>query len=365
MKNRKIPYLSFDGIHDEIEEELIRAASDVIKSKWYIHGKSCLQFEKEYGSYSGSDYAVGVNSGLDGLIISLQCLNIRKGDEVLVASNAYIACWNAIARVGATIVPIEPSSRTYNIDINKIEERITSKTKAIMAVHLYGQMCDMDALINLAKKYQLSIIEDNAQSQGASYNHQKSSSIGQISSTSFYPGKNLGALGDAGIITTNNSELAEKAKKLRNYGSSVKYVNEVIGHNSRLDEMQAALLSVKLKYLDQWNAQRREIAQWYNERLGHEWAAIHPSNVCHVYCIQSEARNELQKHLNGHGVQTLIHYPIPPHLQQAYEHLNYKKGDFPIAERLAEQSLSLPIYPGLSESDIDYICDLILEFNSK
>lgn len=363
MKNNRIPFLSFDGIHDDIEEELFQAAKSVIQSKWYILGQKVQQFENEFSNFTSSKYSVGVNSGLDGLIIALRALNIGPGDEVLVASNAYIACWNAIYAVGATIIPIEPSADTFNIDTNLIIDKISDKTKAIMAVHLFGQMCNMTKIMDIAKIYNLYVIEDNAQSQGAVLEGKRSASFGHINATSFYPGKNLGALGDAGIITTNDKILANKSMSLRNYGSSIKYINDTIGLNSRLDEMQAALLSVKLKYINEWNKNRLQIAKWYKFQLDDIEDLIIPnipddgSHVCHVYCIRCENRDDVQEKLQQKGIQTLIHYPIPPHLQKAYQFLGYSKNDFPIAEKMALTSLSLPIYPGLTEENVIYISE--------
>ena len=370
MKTRNIPYLSFDGMHDEIEKELINASTRVIKSKWYILGKEVTDFENAFGQYINSKYNIGVANGLDALIISLKCLDIGPGDEVIVASNAYIACWNAIHAVGATIVPVEPDPHTFNLDPSLIVSSITENTKAIMAVHLFGQVCDMDAIMKIADEYKIFVVEDNAQAQGAKVQHKKSASIGHINATSFYPGKNLGALGDGGMISTDNQQWANKSLSLRNYGSAEKYVNEYIGMNSRLDEMQAALLSVKLNHLDRWNQERIQIASWYDQYLSNTNSLQKPklitdgSHVYHVYAILSTARKDLQDGLKHKGIQTLIHYPIPPHMQQAYAHLEYKKGDFPIAEELAGKCLSLPIYPGLSEGDVKYIASDLMALTS-
>lgn len=366
MKTRNIPYLSFNGMHDDIEQELIEACSKVIKSKWYILGNEVTDFENEFGKYINSKFNVGVANGLDALIISLKCLDIGPGDEVIVASNAYIACWNAIHAVGATIVPVEPDPQTFNLDPSLIVSSITKNTKAIMAVHLFGLVCDMDAILKIAEEYGLFIIEDNAQAQGAQIKTKKSASIGHINATSFYPGKNLGALGDGGMISTDNQQWAKKSLSLRNYGSGEKYINEYIGMNSRLDEMQAAILSVKLNHLDRWNQERIQIAKWYDQYLTNNSSLKKPklitngSHVYHVYSILSSQRNQIQEALKLNGIQTLIHYPIPPHLQQAYAHLEYKEGDFLIAEELADKCLSLPIYPGLSKGDVKYIANKIV-----
>lgn len=368
MKNSHIPYLSFDGMHDDIEKDLLEASSRVIKSKWYVLGKEVSSFEREFSNFINCKYCIGVANGLDALILSLKCLDIGPGDEVIVASNAYIACWNAINAVGAIIIPVEPDRNSFNINPALITKSISKKTKAIMAVHLFGQTCEMDAIMKIAEEHKLYVIEDNAQAQGAKYNGKKSASIGHINATSFYPGKNFGALGDAGMISTNNLEWAQKASALRNYGSHKKYVNEYIGINSRLDEMQAALLSVKLKHLNKWNKERIQSATWYDQYLEENIAVQKPklirdgSHVYHVYSILSSRRDQLQENLNEKGIKTLIHYPIPPHLQTAYTHLKYKEGDFPISEELAKKCLSLPIYPGLSEEDTKYISESVNEF---
>jgi dTDP-4-amino-4,6-dideoxygalactose transaminase len=371
MKRNVIPYLSFDGIHDVIAPELKEAAAKVIDGKWYILGKEVQNFEGLFSKYIDSEFGIGVNSGLDALIISLQCLGIGAGDEVIVASNAYIACWNSIYAVGADIVPVEPDPKTFNIDPQKIVAGISPKTKAIMVVHLFGQMCDMEKIMGIAAAHNLFVVEDNAQAQGAHINGRKSASWGHINATSFYPGKNLGAIGDAGMITTNNAAWAKKASALRNYGCHKKYMNSYIGLNSRLDEIQAAFLSVKLPHLKNWNEERLAIAKIYSHRLqGLEdlHLPIIPddgSHVCHIYCIRTSRRDELQSFLEECLVQTLIHYPIPPHLQESFQHLGYNEGDFPIAEKLAKQSLSLPIYPGLREEDVEYITNCIKQFYTK
>jgi dTDP-4-amino-4,6-dideoxygalactose transaminase len=293
-----------------------------------------------------------VSNGLDALVLSLRALGIGPGDEVIVPSNTYIATALAVSQVGATPVFVEPRMETYNINPELIPSKITKKTKAIMPVHLYGQACEMDEILEIAKTHNLFVIEDNAQAHLSSFNGRLTGSFGDINGTSFYPGKNLGALGDAGAITTNNGELAIRIKRLRNYGSEVKYYNEEIGYNNRLDEMQAAFLRVKLKYLQDWTQQRKEIAAWYNEVLKDKnWILpkVHPDadHVYHLYVIRTSNRDEVAEELKQEGIQTMIHYPIPPHLQKAYRHLGFKKGDFPIAEEIANTCLSLPIWPGM------------------
>jgi dTDP-4-amino-4,6-dideoxygalactose transaminase len=332
---------------------------------WYILGDKVKQFEREYASYNNVLDCVGVSNGLDALHIALKALEIGRNDEVLIPSNTYIATALAVSYVGATPVFVEPKLDTYNIDPKKIEAAITSKTKAIMPVHLYGQACEMDEILAIAKRYNLYVIEDNAQAQGATYKERLTGSFGHINGTSFYPGKNLGALGDAGAVTTNDEVLASKARVLRNYGSQKKYYNEIIGYNMRLDECQAAFLSVKLKYLNEWTIERQKIANWYDTALSNIKGIVLPTvaesstSVYHLYVIRSERRDDLQKILAEKGVGTLIHYPIPVHLQKAYAKLRFKTGDFPIAEELANTCLSLPMWPGISFEEVKYICDVI------
>lgn len=335
---------------------------------WYILGDCVKQFEKEYAVFNETKYAVGVSNGLDALQISLQTLGVGQGDEVIVPSNTYIATLLAVTIAGAHPVLVEPDKLTYNINPQNIEKAITSKTKAIIAVHLFGQACNMDAIMNIALQHNLFVIEDNAQAHGATWNGKPAGSFGQINATSFYPGKNLGALGDAGMVTTNDEGLSQKALLLRNYGSAKKYYNELIGYNMRLDECQAAFLSVKLKYLQQWTEQRQLIAAQYDEAFQATGDLILPfkaqlaTHVYHQYVVRSSKRNELQQYLQNHGVQTLIHYPVPPHLQAAYSSLGFKEGDFPLAEELANTSLSLPIWPGMTKEEINYIIDTVKDF---
>jgi dTDP-4-amino-4,6-dideoxygalactose transaminase len=365
----KIPFLSFESSNQQIKTDMLSSFENFFDSSWYILGQQVKQFEGEYASFNKVKYCIGVSNGLDALHIALKTLGIKAGDEVIVPSNTYIATALAVSYVGAKPVFVEPDINTYNVDPTKIESSITSKTKAIIPVHLYGQACEMEPIIAIAKKHNLFVIEDNAQSQGASYNGKLTGNWGNINGTSFYPGKNLGALGDAGAVTTNDAELARKASVLRNYGSEKKYYNEVIGYNMRLDECQAGFLSVKLKYLKEWTEQRHEIAGWYNEALKNIDDLILPSvaknatHVYHLYVVRTIHRDNLQKYLSENGIGTLIHYPIPPHLQQAYQHLGFKKGDFPIAEKIADTCLSLPIWPGMEKEQIKIISSLIKKFN--
>jgi len=364
----KIPFLNFSQMHAPIKSEIMQAFESFYDSNWYILGDRVKQFEADYAQFNQTEYSVGISNGLDALHIALMALGIGKVDEVIVPSNTYIATALAVSYVGATPIFVEPNIETYNIDPNRIEAAINSKTRAIMPVHLYGQACEMEAIKAIAQKHKLYIIEDNAQSQGASYNSIYTGAWGDINGTSFYPGKNLGALGDAGAITTNNKDLAQKAMVLRNYGSQKKYYNEVIGHNMRLDECQAAILSVKLKYLNSWTENRQQIANWYNNALAGIEQIILPktassaTHVFHLYVIRTEKRDELQKHLNDNEIGTLIHYPIPPHLQQAYAHLGHQKGDFPLAEEIANTCLSLPMWPGMKEEEVLYIADKLKLF---
>jgi dTDP-4-amino-4,6-dideoxygalactose transaminase len=363
----KIPFLNFQPMHEQIRSEMHQAFSDVYDSYWYIMGEKLQTFEASYAKYNQTKYCVGVSNGLDALILALQALNIGKGDEVIVPSNTYIASVIAITTVGATPVFVEPRMDTYNINPELIEQKITKRTKAIMPVHLYGQACEMDYIMKLAEAYDLYVVEDNAQAHGSSYNGKLTGSFGHANGVSFYPGKNLGALGDAGAVTTNKEEIAEKIKALRNYGSHKKYHNDYVGLNRRLDELQAALLSVKLQYLNDWTQERKEIAETYNECLVGSnlilpQLASNADHVYHLYVVRTSKREELQEYLNNKGVGTLIHYPIPPHLQKAYKYLGYKKGDFPIAEKLANTSISLPLWVGIEKHQLETISNLIKKF---
>jgi dTDP-4-amino-4,6-dideoxygalactose transaminase len=356
-----IKFLDFQPMHSQIREEMQLAFQRVYDSYWYIQGKELDLFEKEYAQLSQTKYSVGVSNGLDALVLSLRVLGIGPGDEVIVPSNTYIATALAVSHVGATPVFVEPRMETYNINPELIPQAITKKTKVIMPVHLYGQACEMDVIMEIAKAHNLYVVEDNAQAHRSSFKGQFTGSFGDINGTSFYPGKNLGAIGDAGAVTTNSEELATRIKTLRNYGSAVKYYNEEIGYNNRLDELQAAFLRVKLNYLQEWTNQRKEIAQWYNEELKLRNDLVLPyvhenaDHVYHLYVVRTSDREKLQQELTEKGVQTMIHYPVPPHLQKAYKNLGYKEGDFPIAEEIARTCLSLPVWPGMFKSDIDKI----------
>lgn len=366
----KIPFLSFDGLHDPIKDDLKQAFSDVLDSNWFVMGSQLETFEKEYAEWNEVNHCIGVSSGLDAIILCLRALGIGPGDEVIVPSNTYIATALAVTNVGAIPVFVEPRYETANINPDLIEPAITSKTKAIIPVHLYGQACEMQSIMDIAERFGLYVVEDNAQAHGATYNGKKTGAWGHINATSFYPGKNLGALGDGGAVTTNDPELADKVRVLRNYGSRVKYQNEVIGYNNRLDELQAAFLRVKLRKLDEWTAERNQIADYYIKGLkgveGIGLFNIAQGATCayHLFVIKTAKREKLQKHLAEQGIGTMIHYPIPPHLQECYSHLGFKKGDLPIAERLAESSLSLPLSISIKKDQIHYIIDILNEENS-
>ncbi|GAB2775893.1 dTDP-4-amino-4,6-dideoxygalactose transaminase [Hymenobacter luteus] len=360
-----VPFLSFAPQHNPIRDEVLAALARVYDSQWFVLGENVRAFEAAYSTFSGARYCIGVANGLDALHLSLLALGVGPGDEVIVPSNTYIATWLAVSYVGATVVPVEPDPASYNLDPRRIEAAITERTRAIMPVHLYGQACEMRPIMEIARRHNLLVIEDNAQAQGATSHGGLTGSFGHANGTSFYPGKNLGALGDAGAITTNDEEIARKIQTLRNYGSQRKYYNEVIGYNSRLDEMQAAALSVKLQYLPEWTRQRQQIARWYNEKLQGVGDIQIPvvaegsTHVYHLYVVRTAHRDALQQHLGKAGIGTLIHYPVPPHLQQAYATSGYLVGSFPIAEELANTCLSLPMWPGMTPEQVTTVADEI------
>lgn len=364
----KIPFVSFEYMNKQVKPQIMDSFERFFDKAWYILGDQVNQFETAYAEFNQIQHCIGVSNGLDALHLALISLEIEKGDEVIIPSNTYIATALAVSYTGACPVPVEPRAKTYNIDPDRIEAAITPNTKAIMPVHLYGQACEMEAIKTIADKHGLYIIEDNAQAQGASYNGRLTGSWGHVNGTSFYPGKNLGAFGDAGGITTNDTDLAQKVRVFRNYGSQKKYYNEVIGYNMRLDECQAAFLLVKLKYLQEWTEKRRQIASAYNAALRGVGDIILPeiadgaSHVFHLYVIRTKFRDQLQQYLTNEGIGTLIHYPIPLHLQDAYQHAGYQKGSFPIAEEIADTCLSLPMWPGLNEEQIKEIAFIIIRF---
>lgn len=347
-----VPFLDLKAPHIELRSEMEAAFARTLNSGWYILGNEVKQFEQEFAAYCEAEYCIGVGNGLDALHLILRAYGIGADDEVIVPSNTYIATWLAASYAGATPVPVEPDERTYNLDPARIEAAITPQTRAIIAVHLYGQPADMDAINIVAKKHNLKVIEDAAQAHGARYKGRRVGSLGDAAGFSFYPGKNLGALGDGGAVTTNDPELAAKVRLLCNYGSEVKYHNEVKGFNSRLDELQAAFLREKLKKLDEWNARRKDISAKYLSGIAGtplilpyvpDWA----DPVWHLFVVRSPRRDVLQKKLADAGIATMIHYPIPPHQQQAYIELAIPKGSLPIAEAIHREVLSLPMGPHL------------------
>ena len=364
-----ISFLDLKGLNAQYKAELIEACTKVIDSGWYIQGNECQEFETEFAQYCGTKYAIGVANGLDALILILRAykeLGIMKdGDEVIVPSNTYIASILAISQNNLVPVLVEPDINTYLIDPSKIEEKITSKTKAILPVHLYGQTCEMDKINEIAKKYNLKVIEDSAQSHGAYFKDKRSGNLGDASGFSFYPGKNLGALGDGGAVTTNDEELANTIKALGNYGSHKKYENLYKGVNSRLDEMQAAMLRVKLRYLDNEVEKRRDIANYYLENIKNENIILpvvraEDNHVWHLFVIRTSKRDVLQKYLLDNGVKTLIHYPIPPHKQNAYKEWNNES--YPVSEQIHDEVMSLPISGVQSFEDTKKIIRKINEF---
>jgi dTDP-4-amino-4,6-dideoxygalactose transaminase len=362
-----IPFLELKSTYLELKPELDAAIATVLESGYYILGPQLEAFEAEFAASHGVRYCVGLSNGLDALHLGLLALGVGPGDEVIVPSNTYIATWLAVTYTGATPVPVEPVESTYNLDSARLEVAITPRTKVILPVHLYGQAADMDPIMAIARRHNLRVLEDAAQAHGASYNGRYVGGLGDIAAWSFYPGKNLGAFGDAGAITTNDAALADKVRVLRNYGSRIKYINEVTGYNARLDELQAAILRVKLKKLAEWNERRREIAQLYLENLQGLDLLLPgvPANntpVWHLFVIRHPRRDDLQKYLSQAGIGTLIHYPIPPHLQQAYANLNLKEGSLPISEAIHREVLSLPMFPHLSLDQVQQVITALRRF---
>lgn len=361
-----IPQNRLDKAFFKYQTEFEEKALEVLRSGWYILGNEVASFEKEFADYTGSKYCVGVANGLDALWIAFRVLNIGAGDEVIVPANTYIASIMGVTINGATPIFVEPDS-SLEIDPSKIEEKITSKTKAILVVHLYGQAADMTAICSIAEKYNLKIVEDCAQSHGAMHNGKMTGTFGDIGCFSFYPSKNLGAFGDAGAIVTNDAALADKVRVFRNYGSERRYYNQVVGTNSRLDEMQAGLLRVRLSHLEELQTERVNIANFYTSHI--DWnkfnrpTFIHNStHVWHQYVILCERRDELIAFLQKEGIGSIIHYPIPPHLSEAYQYLGYSKGSFPITEHYADHILSLPLYNGMTEEELNFVTDTLNKF---
>lgn len=362
-----VPFVSFKPLEKELDKELRAAFDRVLERSWYIEGKEDAEFEKAFAAFCHTDYCIGVGNGLDALMLVLRALEIGAGDEVIVPSNTYIATALAVTYVGATPVLVEPDIRTYNIDPSKIEEKINANTKAIMPVHLYGQPCDMDPIMAIAKKHGLYVIEDCAQAHGATYNGKIIGSFGDAAGFSFYPGKNLGALGDAGAVTTNNSDIATKVRALGNYGSDYKYHHIYKGCNSRLDELQAAFLAAKLPIMDKVNDNRRATAAKYmagikNDLIELPFVMDGTNPVWHVFAVRCKERDRLAAFLQEKGLGINKHYPIAIHLQECYKDLGLKEGDLPIAEEIAATELSLPMYYGMTEEEIQYVIDCVNAF---
>ena len=363
-----VPFLDLKRLHEEIREPLEAAFKRVLDSGWFITGPEVEAFESEFATYSEVKHCVGLGNGLDAIHLLLRAYEIGPGDEVLVPSNTFIATWLAVSQCGATPVPVEPDINTHNINPDALVAAITPRTRAIIPVHLYGQPADMDPINAIAKQYGLIVIEDAAQAQGARYKGRRVGSLGNAAATSFYPGKNLGALGDAGAILTNDSAIADKVRLLRNYGSQVKYKHDVTGYNTRLDEMQAAFLRVKLPVLDEWNTRRRALAEHYSTLLADTkidlpFVPEYIEPVWHLYVIRSKHRDELKAHLEQQGISTVIHYPIPPHRQTCYP--EFQGHQSPIAEMLADEVLSLPISPAMGLNEVEFVTRAIVTFLEK
>lgn len=360
----KIPFVSFRPMEEELNSDLRDAFERVFESSWYIEGKENKNFENKFSEYCGTDYCVGVGNGLDALMLSLKALGIGSGDEVIVPSNTYIATALAVTYVGAIPVFVEPNINTFNIDPKLLVQAINEKTKAIMPVHLYGQACDMDPIMEVANHYNLRVVEDCAQAHGATYKGRKVGTFGDAAGFSFYPGKNLGALGDAGAMVTNNEKVANKVRALGNYGSDYKYHHIYQGNNSRLDELQAAFLTAKLPHLDKMNNERRRIAGRYLSEISNPSVILptvpdYSTPVWHVFAIRCNNRDKLEQHLNSLGVTTNKHYPIPMHLQECYASMGFKEGDLPIAEMISNTELSIPMYYGMTEEEVSYVIETI------
>ena len=363
----KVPFVSFIPMEKELNIEIRDAFNRVFERSQYIRSIENENFEKKFAEFCETKFCVGVGNGLDALMLSLKALGVSEGDEVIVPSNTYIATALAVTYVGAIPVFVDPDIDTFNIDVKKIEKAITKRTRAIIPVHLYGQPCEIDEILRIAKEHDLCVIEDCAQAHGAIYKGKRVGSFGDAAGFSFYPGKNLGALGDAGAVVGNRKDVMEKIRALGNYGSDYKYHHIYQGNNSRLDEMQAAFLSVKLSYLDKMNEERRRIAKIYLDRITNPQIILpHISEgvvpVWHVFAVRCKKRDKLEKYLYEKEIGTNKHYPIPIHLQECYKNLGYKKGDFVIAEEISETELSLPMYYGMTENEVEYVVDTINEF---
>jgi len=363
-----VPFLDLKAATAELEPEITETLSRVLANGWYVLGPEVEAFEAEFAASVGSQHCIGVGNGLDAIELALLALGIEPGDEVIVPANTYIATWLAVTQIGAIVVPVEPDDRTNNIDPDRIEDAITPRTRAVIAVHLYGQPADMVAIRAITARHGIKLVEDAAQAHGASVQGRPVGSLADASAWSFYPSKNLGAIGDGGAVTTSDRAVAEKVRILRNYGSQTKYVNEALGVNSRLDEIQAAVLRIKLPRLSTWNLRRQAIAERYSDELQDVPLRLPASDgrgrhVWHVFVVRTNERDALQRHLTARGVQTLIHYPTPPHLQQAYAHLRLRPGTFPISESIHRECLSLPIGPHLAREQVDDVIAAVRSFS--
>lgn len=367
----KIPFLDLQAMSAQVADEIFDRWQTIVDQSDFILGKEVSRFEQEFAEYCTCEHALGVASGLDALKLIFRAMDIGPGDEVITVANSFIASALAVSSVGATPVLVDMDDHDFLIDAHALEDAITSRTRAIMPVHLYGQAADMDPIMALARRYNLKVIEDACQAHGALYKGRKCGSIGDAAAFSFYPGKNLGAFGDAGAVTTNDAELADRIRMLRNYGSPRRYHHDELGENSRLDTLQAAVLSVKLQYLDVWNADRRRVALRYAEGLKDVPEVRLPltndyaGHVHHLFVIRAVRRDALVQYLQGRGIDCIIHYPIPIHLQKAYVSQGWKVGDFPVAEKAANEILSLPIYPTMTEGQVDEVVETVREFGSN
>lgn len=365
-----VPFLDLHAAYRELQPELDAAFQRVMQSGWFILGDEVEAFERDFARYCNAKHCIGVGNGLDALILILRGFGIGAGDEVIVPANTYIATWLAVSYVGARPIPVEPDPTTCNIDPQRIESALTPKSRSVIAVHLYGQPAEMQQIVEVGHRHGLRVIEDAAQAHGATYKGNRTGTLADAAGFSFYPSKNLGAFGDGGAIVTNDDELADQVRVLRNYGSRKKYYNEVKGVNSRLDTLQAAFLRVKLKWLDEWNDRRRAIARQYFEELSGTadlqlpGVAAGADPVWHLFVIHHPQRDRLQQRLNEAGIGTLIHYPLPPHLSQAYADAGFMRGDFPITEKLAEKTLSLPVGPHLDVTSIACVINAVRNFSN-
>ena len=365
---KTIPFLSLEQQHKAIRTEVLSALTSVYDKNWFILGNELENFETAFARFSNAAFCVGTGNGLDALFISLKAHGIGDGHEVIVPAHTFLATWIAVLKTGARVIPVEPDPKTFNIDTTALDSFVTEKTRAIIPVHLYGQPCDMTMLEKFVQRHKILMIEDNAQAQGATWNGRVTGSFGNSSATSFYPIKNLGALGDGGAIVTKHEEVAQYARRFRNYGFEAKNIANQDGMNSRLDEMQAAVLNVKLKYIANWNAERIKLAHQYQDQLQNVGDIQLPQkssealHVYHLFVICTSRRNDLRNFLTSRNIETAVHYPVPPHLQKGFQSLGYKKGDYPIAEDIADTAISLPLWIGMESDQIEYVCETIKQF---